>query len=401
MSEFLNKIQKIKSSKPYIDYHNYHQGNIFGITKTSRWELMHSNFIAWALHPDSSHALKLYPLYQFVRSIGCVQDNADNTTARKLDPALLYKFYGDDFIVDATIEREAPVPDGKNTKHIDLVIEIITKEKILPIIIEVKVDSPENGKNKDQTIVYYDWGEKEAYPDRTIYFDPIYIFLYPEYKETKQKSDKYIRMTFQELVDNVLAPSSAKCGDVVSRNNYKQYLQSLSFQVDNEKGGRAMAICPEEKKILDEFVAQNRSLLLEVLLEYDDLPSSVRTAISSTLTKDTSQYKFLGNTYGKGKLVLAVVKQYVEDHPADTFTDLQVAFPDNLQGGKGVVRLDSSVKPEEKGIGGKKRYFVKASEIITLPSSGEKVLVSIDWGIGNIEKFIEQATKLGYTISTD
>ena len=207
-------------------------------------------------------------------------------------------------------------------------------------------------------------------------------------------------MTYQELVDNVLAPSSAKCGDLVSIHNYRQYLQSLSFQVDNEKGGRAMAISPEEKKILDEFVAQNKSLLLEVLLEYDDLPSTVKSAISSTLTKDTSRYKFMGNTYGKGKLVLAVVKKYVDDHPSDTFKDLQTAFPDKLQGGKGVVRLDSSVSPTDKGIGGKKRYFVKASDIIVLPSSGEKVLVSIDWGIGNIENFIQQAESLGYSITS-
>ena len=400
MSEFLSKLEKIKSSKPYIDYHNYHQGNIFGITKTSRWELMHSNFIAWALHPNSTHGLKLYPLCQLVKSIGCVQDNADNETARKIEPELLYKFYNEDFIVDATIEREAAVTGGNTTNHIDLVIEIATREKVLPIIVEVKVGSAENGKNNDQTVVYYNWGENEAYTDRTIYFDPIYIFLYPEYKETKQKCDKYIRMTFQELVDYVLVPSSVKCGDVVSINNYKQYLQSLSFQVDNEKGGRAMAICPEEKKILDEFVAQNRTLLLEVLLEYNDLPEAVKSAISSTLTKDTSQYKFQGKTLGKGKLVLAVVKKYVEDHPTETFTDLQKAFPDNLQGSKGVVRLDKTVKAADKGIGGKKRYFVKANEIIELPSTGEKVLVSIDWGIGNIQDFIEQATKLGYSITT-
>ena len=161
-----------------------------------------------------------------------------------------------------------------------------------------------------------------------------------------------------------------------------------------------MAICPEEKKILDEFVAQNRTLLLEVLLEYNDLPEAVKSAISSTLTKDTSQYKFQGKTLGKGKLVLAVVKKYVEDHPTETFTDLQKAFPDNLQGSKGVVRLDKTVKAADKGIGGKKRYFVKANEIIELPSTGEKVLVSIDWGIGNIQDFIEQATKLGYSITT-
>ena len=116
MSEFLNKILKIKSSKPYIDYYKYHQGNIFGITKTSRWELMHSNFIAWALAPDSSHQLRFYPLQQFVQLIDLVQNAPDNINARMLDPMLLYKFSNSNYIVGATIERERA--------HIDLLIQI-------------------------------------------------------------------------------------------------------------------------------------------------------------------------------------------------------------------------------------------------------------------------------------
>ena len=31
MSDLLNKIMQIEASKPYIDYNNYHKGNIFGI----------------------------------------------------------------------------------------------------------------------------------------------------------------------------------------------------------------------------------------------------------------------------------------------------------------------------------------------------------------------------------
>ena len=49
-----------------------------------------------------------------------------------------------------------------------------------------------------------------------------------------------------------------------------------------------------------------------------------------------------------------------------------------------------SVSPEDKGIGGIKRYYVNSSEEIPL-ASGEKVLVSDQWGAGNIEKFIKNA----------
>ena len=127
MSDLLNKIFQIKTTKPYIDYINYHKGNIFGLTKMSRRELMHSNFLAWALSPNSSHSLGFYPIYQLIRSLGIVQQTVDNSEARKLDvsypdPELLYKFYKDDFVVGVKIYREHPVPVGKDKKYIDFVI---------------------------------------------------------------------------------------------------------------------------------------------------------------------------------------------------------------------------------------------------------------------------------------
>ena len=405
MSDLINKIFAIKTSKPYIDYKNYHRGNIFGITKMSRRELMHSNFIAWALNPESSHALRFYPIYQLVKSLGVIQGNADNSNARKLndngqDPNLLYKFYDENFIIGATVKREHPVPVGNTKKYIDILIEIATTEKVLPIIIENKVESKENGSNGDQTLVYHNWSEQE-YSDNSKYYAPIYVYLYPEYNSQMQKAKEYIRMTYQELVDYVIEPSMVKCGDLVSINNYRTYLQCLSFQTDNEKGGETMAISSEEKKIFRAFVEENKELLCAVLGELGELVDIDQDTISNVTNslKDTTQYQFDGETYGKGRLVLAVVKKYEADNKPACYTDLLAAFPGELQGAKGVVRLANSVSDKDKGINGQKRYFVKANEIITLPSS-EKVLVSTEWGITNIDKFVQHVTsKLGYTIT--
>ena len=88
--------------------------------------------------------------------------------------------------------------------------------------------------------------------------------------------------------------------------------------------------------------------------------------------------------------MLAVVQKYVADNPTVTFDDLQKTFPDMLQGSKGVVRLFDSVSPEDRGENGAiKRYYVNNDEIIKL--NGLKVLVSDQWGAGNVEKFIENA----------
>ena len=100
MSELIKNIFKIKKSKPYIDYNKYHCGNIFGITKMSRRELMHSNFIAWALDSKSSHALGFYPIYQLIRALYIIQDFPDNRDARKIDKSLIYRFFDDSFIIN-------------------------------------------------------------------------------------------------------------------------------------------------------------------------------------------------------------------------------------------------------------------------------------------------------------
>ena len=388
MSDLLNKIMKIEASKPYIDYNNYHRGNIFGITKSSRWELVHSNFVAWALNPSSSHGLRFYPLYQLVKTLMLIQSNNDNVQARKFSKELEYKFYGDSFIVDAVVKREEA--------NVDIVVEIVTKEKILPIIIENKVNSDENGKNKNQTQVYFDWAEK-TYEDKNIYFAPIYVFLYPEYNATKQSSSEYIRMTYQNMVDYILEPSMEKCGDIVSINNYKTYLQCLSYQTDNDKGEDTMAISKEERKILNDFVEKNRDLLCAVINELPDIDPTAITAVTNGI-KNSKLYEFNGKTYGVGRLVLAVVTQYVNDNPNVDFPTLQTAFPASLRGGSGVVQLKTSVPDAEQGIGGIRRYFVNTNEIIVL-SNNDEVLVSDQWTKERMPEFIKNANGLGYTIT--
>ena len=368
---------------------------------------MHSNFIAWALSPDASHALRYYPVLQLIKSLSIIQGNADNVDARRINDKLLYEFYNDDFIIDATIEREYPVKlsatnSKSKPKFIDLLIKVTTKDKILPIIIENKVDSSENGPANDQTQIYYNWAEREF--SGSEYYAPIYIYLYPAYNSSRQSEKSFIRMTYQELVDYVIEPSMVKCGDVVSKNNYSIYLQCLSFQTDNEKGEHTMAISNEEKAILKAFVEENRELLCAVLDELGELVDVDQASLSalSNGIKDTTKYLFEGSSYGKGRLVLAVVKQYVLDKKVNDFAELSKVFPDNLQGPTyGVVRLASSVSDADKGIGqdAHKRYFVKSNEIIDIPASGEKVLVAVDWGANNIDKFIEHARSLGYTIT--
>ncbi|WP_107666385.1 hypothetical protein [Cyanothece sp. BG0011] len=112
---------------------------------------------------------------------------------------------------------------------------------------------------------------------------------------------------------------------------------------------------------------------------------------------DRTKYKFKDNLYGKGRLVLAVVKDYVENHPNIQYSELKTAFPDYLQGSKyGVfLTLEEAKKIQEEK--GKKRHFIKNEEVINL-ANNLKIAVCTEWGIGNINSFIQKAQSLGFKI---
>ena len=105
-----------------------------------------------------------------------------------------------------------------------------------------------------------------------------------------------------------------------------------------------------------------------------------------TNTKNYTKYKFNGAIYGKGKLVLAVIKQYVEENPDVTYAELEKKFPKNLQGSHGCfVEKERALKLRaEKG---RKRHFLKEDEEIKI--KGCSIAVCTEWGRGNIDKFIE------------
>jgi hypothetical protein len=110
--------------------------------------------------------------------------------------------------------------------------------------------------------------------------------------------------------------------------------------------------------------------------------------------KDTSRYSFQGNTYGKGRLVLAVVQAYFNENPSISATELVLTFNRAIQGSLGVVRELSDLKrtcPDYQ-----RRFFAYEDEIIHTPT-GDCAVCS-QWGKPNINGFIDRASELGYTI---
>jgi hypothetical protein len=113
-------------------------------------------------------------------------------------------------------------------------------------------------------------------------------------------------------------------------------------------------------------------------------------------TKDYTKYKFNNEDYGKGKLVLAVIKEFVRDHNKYSYSDLEKIFPKKIQGSIGVFGKYNDIFKQYKDIN-HKRHFLNENEIIQL-HDGEKIVVSKEWGKENIKKFIDRAIELGYKI---
>jgi hypothetical protein len=113
---------------------------------------------------------------------------------------------------------------------------------------------------------------------------------------------------------------------------------------------------------------------------------------------DRTKYLFDGETLGKGRLVLAVIRKWASDNPKATFAELLAAFPRSLRGGKGCFRpLDEALKVFEDS--GRRRHFIEPPEVIDVADA--RIAVSSQWGIRTIPAFIENATKLGFKIVSD
>jgi len=110
---------------------------------------------------------------------------------------------------------------------------------------------------------------------------------------------------------------------------------------------------------------------------------------------DRTQYLFNGKKYGKGRLVLAVIKHHVSINENYSYQKLEKDFPKELQGSQGVFdQLDKAIEIKDKT--GHKRHFLAIEDLLEIENI--KIAVSTEWGIGNIEKFIKRCRDLNYKI---
>lgn len=118
----------------------------------------------------------------------------------------------------------------------------------------------------------------------------------------------------------------------------------------------------------------------------------------STSSRDNTKYRFNGMMFGKSRLVLAVIKQYVASNPSASFAALEKVFPKSCQrpGTLGVFATyeDANKIFEQTGY---RRHFLKPDHLISLSDS--TIAICNQWGIDNINEFIKHAKNCGCEIT--
>ena len=156
----------------------------------------------------------------------------------------------------------------------------------------------------------------------------------------------------------------------------------------------------EYEKVILELMSRIVTLEVKVAdleslgTQFREESNNYDNATTNSNQRDTTKYLFQGRYYGKRALVLAIIQSYLKKDPSINLTDLELAFDKSLQGSLGVVRGLEEVKRNVSDY--QRRFFTKPSEVLNLKDG--KAVICTQWGIGNIGKFLQRASELGFVI---
>lgn len=176
--------------------------------------------------------------------------------------------------------------------------------------------------------------------------------------------------------------------DIERISEDKSLLKSI-FTDFLEQQGYDRTMIEEEMQDVEIFVSRKQSCLKKV-------------ENHSVATKDTTRFSFNGSQfYPKKRFVLAVVKQYIKEHPNVTYNELERVFPSSIiSRRRGVIRPLSVVQEWMKNNSDlSSRYFLESDELITL-NDGLQYTVYNQWGLKQFNKFLEIAQSM-YIVNSE
>ena len=188
-------------------------------------------------------------------------------------------------------------------------------------------------------------------------------------------------------------------------NSFNQVFDSLNdiFQSDESD---PCVVSIEQRIILMKRVSDfSQKCRIDLGINEAEIENSIYSAtagsleIAMTSKKDFSKYLFNGESYGKGRLALAVVKHYVEDNPDVSLNELLKIFTpgkNGIAGHKYGVLTNLIEAKQVASDTGRSRYFIKDEDIISIADC--QIAVTNQWGAGNIERMLKLCERLGFKV---
>lgn len=440
-SNFIKALMEFNNDLEVQELRNiYYNKTFLEVLGTGRRELSHSSFLAWLFSTTENHGLGALPLTLLLELyiLNMTDDQKeDNCISKDLFNSIITR----DLNIlkcDGITEEAVEINEAKGRADIVLTCEIHRPNQSLnklKIVIENKVYSNEHSY---QTKTYFNYYENIKKDNKEI-VEILYIYLTPP-KEEDAECLKFIHITYQDILDHVLEPLRIQ-PDINSRTQFilNEYIACLSVPSDviMEENSKVknipttvLAIGKREKELLKKFWEEHKSLICtliqknakkgsdQLLKEYNviedtdneninniikslwdkhkkliyavllngDIENSVELLECIDPGRDNSKYRISNDPkkYGKRRLVEAVVKQYLDHNQDATIEDLKTIFSDDqqLQGSLPVIR---SSKDTIRDI---TRYFEAEH-----PKTKETYYICNQWGIGNINNFINHVNQ--------
>jgi len=190
-------------------------------------------------------------------------------------------------------------------------------------------------------------------------------------------SDIMLRKVVKDLQEEGMITSNDEDGGYIFTDGKSDIQPKIEDKKNKEitstVGAKVVAPADKKKKV-DEFLG-------------DPTPSG----------RDFSKYSFNGvSGLSKGKVVLAICKQYVKDNSKTTLVKMQEVFQSKeVQPRYGIIVEISLAR--KTTVNKTERYFFKEADIIKVGT--QKAVVTNQWALFTLTPFLKIAKELGYKVS--
>jgi len=401
IDQIRDEIIKFKNDADFQKLESFYYSKSFSeILGVSRREISHSGFLAWLLCNLESHNLGEFPIKKFLDIVY----KFSNDKLKLKHSNLFNSFVTEDYLIERLFIK--PEYSIKNVGRLDIYIEltllIAGKTKNIKLVIENKVESKENN---DQTNSYFNYFNPSENSENII----IYVYLTPiSTRELKDLSEpecnckEFIQINYQSIVDYLIEPALNQNISLRTQNILTEYLKSLSQpsideEVDGHKKELIMALGNEERKLLSSFWEKNQKLILASIyaLSLDpkleiDTKNNIKEALdilSSDKDRSTYNIKYNGQFFLRNFKKSDIGLQTVKLLEAKGLIDNQTIEFLKQDKSCSFLLLKKSEDFTETEIKYRKYKTNIEPELIF---NEEEFYVVRNWGIGNIDKFINK-----------